>query len=89
MAERGRPEGRTLTIHELFSYGPIVAHDEELDLLVTIDAAALRLFAGDEEGNYTQTASRPLDTACQGLLGYSVPRALQLGRQYLKKLAND
>lgn len=44
-----------MNVHELMEYGPIVANDPELDLLITVNGAYFNLWAGDGAGNYTNT----------------------------------
>jgi hypothetical protein len=41
-----------VNIHELLEYGPIVAHDEDLDLLVTANGAYFNLWHTDRTGEY-------------------------------------
>jgi hypothetical protein len=39
-----------MNIHEVMEYGPIVAHDEELDTLITVNGAYFNLWVGGYRG---------------------------------------
>jgi hypothetical protein len=41
-----------MNIHEVLEYGPIVAHDEELDLLITVNGAYFNVWHTDRTGRY-------------------------------------
>lgn len=42
----------TRSIHEVLEYGPIVANDEELDILITVNGAYYNIWCGNGEGFY-------------------------------------
>lgn len=44
-----------MNIHEVIEYGPIVAHDEELDILITVNGAYFNLWVG---ADFTSTPSK-------------------------------
>lgn len=50
-----------MTLHEALEYGPIVANDEELDCFITANQAYLNFWAGNGEGEYTNTTCRYVD----------------------------
>ena len=47
-------------LHEVLTYGPIVAHDEELDILITANGAYFNIWAGDYVGKYQNTEAYDL-----------------------------
>lgn len=45
----------TNSIHEVITYGSIIASDEELDILITVNGAYFNIWCGDYSGKYTNT----------------------------------
>lgn len=45
----------TNSIHEVLTYGSIVASDEELDILITVNGAYFNVWCCDYSGSYTNT----------------------------------
>ena len=44
-----------MNIHEVLTYGSVVASNEEFDILVTVNGAYYNVWCGDYSGNYTNT----------------------------------
>lgn len=44
-----------MNIHEVLTYGYVVASNEENDILVTVNGAYYNIWLGDYSGNYTNT----------------------------------
>ena len=44
-----------MNIHEVLTYGSIVASNELLDILITVNGAYYNIWCGDYSGNYTNT----------------------------------
>lgn len=44
-----------MNIHEVMKYGYIVASNEDLDILITVNGPYYNIWCGDYSGNYTNT----------------------------------
>lgn len=84
-----------MTIHELLEYGPIVAHDEELDLLVTVNGAYFNLWVGDTTGNYTNTEAfatlgrLPEVPGASGLWGQNMTEVMDAAELLLDEILSE
>lgn len=47
-----------MNIHEVMEYGYIVASDEDLNILITVNGAYYNIWCGDYSGSYTNTDCR-------------------------------
>jgi hypothetical protein len=58
-----------MNIHEVLEYGSIVASNEELDLLITVNGAYFNLWVGGgygEETDYTNTEAFDMSSRVEG-----------------------
>lgn len=86
-----------MSIHELLEYGPIVAHDEDFDILVTVNGAYFNFWVGDRDGNYTNTEAFAVDGRVKrdnersnGLYGLQIVDVMDAAKDLLAEiLAGD
>ena len=53
-------------IHEIMEYGPIVANDEDYDLLISVNGAYFNVWAVTGRGDYTNTEAFDLRSRVAG-----------------------
>lgn len=70
-------------IYEVLQYGPVVTHNEELEILVTANGSYLNLWVGDGNGRWENTDCRPLDSK-DGLYAVTGSEMMSQGEAYLK-----
>lgn len=77
------------TIHEVMEYGYIVAHDEDMDLLVTVNGAYYNLWCGNLSGKYECTDCRAFDNGFDGLHGQGMVKVVEGAERYLEDVLNE
>lgn len=76
----------TRSIHEVLEYGPIVANDEELDILITVNGAYYNIWCGNGEGFYNNTDVRALNSGGQGLYGMDIVKVMDKAKEILEEI---
>ena len=74
-----------MNIHEVLTYGSIVASNELLDILITVNGAYYNIWCGDFSGDYTNTDCRATDFG-GGLYGLKVTDKAE---EILKEILNE
>ena len=77
-----------MNIHEVMEYGYIVASDEELDILVTVNGAYYNIWAGNYNGNYTNTDCRATGFD-GGLYGQDMVKVTDKAQQILEEVLSE
>lgn len=49
-----------MTLHEVLNHGPILAHDDEIDLLIIFNNARFMAWGGNQKGNYLNYRNFPI-----------------------------
>lgn len=76
-----------MNIHEVLEYGYIVASNEELDILITVNGAYYNIWAGDYSGNYTNTDCRATGFD-GGLYGQDIVKVTEKAEKILEEIVN-
>lgn len=74
-----------MNIHEVMEYGYIVASDEELDILITVNGAYYNIWCGDYSGDYTNTDCRATGFD-GGLYGQDMVKVVEKAEAILKEI---
>ena len=77
-----------MNIHEVLTYGSVVASDEDLDLLITVNGAYYNIWCGDYSGNYTNTDCRATGFE-DGLYGQDFVKVADKAQQILEEILNE
>ena len=77
-----------MNIHEVMGYGYIVASDEDLDILITVNGAYFNIWCGDYSGNYTNTDCRATDFD-GGLYGQDMVKVTDKAEKILEEVLNE
>jgi len=75
------------SIHEVIEYGYIVATNEELDILITVNGAYYNIWCGDYSGKYQNTDCRATDFA-NGLYGQDMVKVVERAEAILEELVS-
>ena len=73
------------SIHEVIEYGYIVATNEELDILITVNGAYFNIWCGDYSGKYQNTDCRATDFD-NGLYGQDMVKVVERAEAILEEL---
>lgn len=73
------------SIHEVIEYGYIVATNEELDILITVNGAYFNIWCGDYYGKYQNTDCRATDFD-NGLYGQDMVKVVERAEAILEEL---
>lgn len=77
-----------MNIHEVLTYGSVIASNEALDILITVNGAYFNIWCGDYSGNYT-------NTDCQttgfdgGLYGQDFVKVTDKAQEILDEILNE
>lgn len=77
------------TVHQVMEYGPIVASNDELDILITVNGSYFNFWAGDFNGNYTNTDCRSIDRGINGIHGVSITELMDEAEQYIEDALSE
>ncbi len=84
-----------MTLNEMLEYGPIVAHDEELGLYVTVNGSYLNLWrtalvsrSGEQEFENIDCRSRYFEGKRTTWLQHSVLQVQQWAEEWLEEIRN-
>ncbi len=75
------------SIHEVIEYGYIVATNEELDILITVNGAYFNIWCGDYSGKYQNTDCRATDFD-NGLYGQDMVKVVERAEAILEELVS-
>lgn len=75
------------SIHEVIEYGYIVANNEELDILITVNGAYYNIWCGDYSGKYQNTGCRATDFD-NGLYGQDMVKVVERAEAILEELVS-
>ena len=76
-----------MNIHEVLEYGYIVASDEDLDILITVNGAYFNIWCGDYSGSYTNTDCRATSFD-NGLYGEDMAKVADKAEKILEDVVN-
>ena len=77
-----------MNIHEVMEQGYIVASNEDLDILVTVNGAYYNIWAGDYSGNYTNTDCRATGFD-GGLYGQDMVKVTDCAEKILEEVLGE
>lgn len=77
-----------MNIHEVLEYGYIVASNEDLDLLITVNGAYFNIWCGDYNGNYTNTDCRATGFE-GGLYGQDIVKVAEKAEKILEEILSE
>lgn len=77
------PRKGNSTIYDVLESGPIVAKNEELGLIVSINGSYLNLWVSDGDGGWNNTDCR---SGHPDLYELSTARAMELGEEWLRDI---
>ena len=75
------------SIHEVIEYGYIVATNEDLDILITVNGAYYNIWCGDYSGKYQNTDCRATDFD-NGLYGRDMVKVVERAEAILEELVS-
>ena len=73
------------SIHEVIDYGYVVATNEDLDILITVNGAYYNIWCGDYSGKYQNTDCRATDFD-NGLYGQDMVKVVERAEAILEEL---
>ena len=76
------------SIHEVIEYGYIVASDEDLDILITVNGAYYNIWCGDYSGSYTNTDCRATGFD-GGLYGQDFVKVVDKAKELLEEILSE
>jgi hypothetical protein len=77
-----------MNIHEVLTYGSVVASNEDLDILITVNGAYYNIWCGDYLGNYTNTDCRATDFD-GGLYGQDFVKVADKAQEILEEILSE
>ena len=77
-----------MNIHEVLTYGSVVASNEELDILITVNGDYFNIWCGDYNGNYTNTDCRATGFD-GGLYGQDIAKVTDKAQQILEEILSE
>lgn len=77
-----------MNIHEVMEYGYVVASDEDLDILITVNGAYFNIWCGDYSGQYTNTDCRATSFE-NGLYGQDVVKVTDKAQKILEEVLSE
>lgn len=77
-----------MNIHQVLEYGYIVASNEDLDILITVNGAYYNIWCGDYDGNYTNTDCRATDFG-DGLYGQDFVKVADKAKEILEEVLSE
>ena len=77
-----------MNIHEVLTYGSVVASDEDLDILITVNGAYYNIWCGDYNGDYTNTDCRATDFD-GGLYGQDFVKVADKAKEILEEILSE
>lgn len=75
------------SIHEVIEYGYIVATNEDLDILITVNGAYFNIWCGDYSGKYQNTDCRATSFE-NGLYGQDMVKVVEKAEAILEEIVN-
>ena len=77
-----------MNIHEVMEYGYIVASNEDLDILITVNGAYYNIWAGNFAGDYTNTDCRATGFD-GGLYGQDFVKVADKAKEILEEILSE
>lgn len=77
-----------MNIREVMEYGYVVASDEDLDILITVNGAYYNIWRGNYSGNYTNTDCRATDFD-GGLHGQDMVKVTDKAEEILDEILSE
>ena len=74
-------------IHEVIEYGYIVAANEDLDILITVNGAYFNIWCGDYSGKYQNTDCRATSFE-NGLYGQDMVKVVEKAEAIMEEIVN-
>lgn len=75
-------------IHEVLNYGSVVASNEYLDILITVNGAYFNIWCGDYSGKYQNTDCRATGFE-GGLYGQDMVKVVEKAEAILEEIVSD
>ena len=77
-----------MNIHEVMEYGYVIASDEDLDILITVNGAYFNIWCGDYSGQYTNTDCRATSFD-NGLYGQDMVKVADNAQKILEEILSE
>ena len=77
-----------MNIHDVMEYGYVVASDEDLDILITVNGAYFNIWCGDYSGQYTNTDCRTTGFD-NGLYGQDMVKVADKAQKILEEILSE
>lgn len=76
-----------MNIHEVLEYGYVVASNEDIDILITVNGAYFNIWCGDFSGSYNNTDCRATSFD-NGLYGQDMVKVVEKAEKILEDVVN-
>lgn len=76
------------SIHEVLTYGSVVASNEDLDILITVNGAYFNIWCGDYSGKYQNTDCRSTGFGWAGLYDQDMVKVVDRAEAILEEIVN-
>lgn len=77
-----------MNIHKVMEYGYIIASNDDLDILITVNGAYYNIWCGDYNGNYTNTDCRATGFN-GGLYGQDFVKVTDKAEEILEEILSE
>lgn len=77
-----------MKLHDVLRHGIIIAHDSEIDVLITANGAQYRVWGGNQDGDYVNTEMYPVNRPT-GLHGMDVAKLIEEGLNIINNVKTD